>query len=170
MRIFIFLAVSLVFSTHITANVEEEIVQASCLDLEHLDNTTKSTCDKGDKPFLILEFFSAGCSSCRRNVPFFKQLESAIVAHASSRLISLNPREEAQRFKDSFQIATTIALDPTGAARQAYGISHVPSIFVLNQANQIVFKYVGVLNQATINRIVKLIDPSATISEPDTEN
>lgn len=157
MKSFCRLLLFFALSVNAYATDDSETPLGSCLDLVHVDGTTKNLCEKGDKPFLLLEFFSTRCQYCRRNVPFFQSLERDAGAFAYSRLISLNTQEEALRFSREYSLVTDIAVDTTRAAARSFNVEHVPTLFVLNANNQVVFSHVGILDGATIQRIVNIV-------------
>lgn len=130
---------------------------AGCLSLIHTDNTTKNICEKEEKPYLLLEFFSAYCGHCRRNVEWFKKLEEATSTLAHSRLVSLNTKQIATLFGNQYSLVTDIAVDATGSAAQRFGVRSLPSLFVLNSNNEVIFSHKGVLNDLVIERVVGLI-------------
>ena len=131
---------------------------AYCADVEHTDNTVADICDKNGKNYAILEFFSPRCGACQRNVVPFKTLETRTAEYASTRLISLLPLPETMSFVNQFAIGTPVALGATINARETYGITHVPTIVILDRNNRIIFHEAGVLNEDKINRIVNLVN------------
>lgn len=131
---------------------------ATCLELVALDGMSKNVCDKADKNFLILEFFNAKCPHCQRNVPWFKRLEAATHNNAYSRLISLSSDVDSRTFANDFIVTTEIVLDSAREALRAFGVTHVPTIFVLDRENKIVLTNVGVLGEADLARIATLIN------------
>lgn len=131
---------------------------AHCVDVAHTDGTTENICEKNGKNFLILEFFSPHCGACQRNVGPFKDLEAKASSYAELRLVSLLPIAPTLNFINQFHISTKVALGSNLNASQTYGVTHVPTIVVIDHNNRIIFHESGVLSNHKIQRIVDLID------------
>ncbi|MCA9507962.1 MAG: TlpA family protein disulfide reductase [Myxococcales bacterium] len=131
--------------------------QLLCPTLEHISGESKNICDTSGNSFIVLEFFSASCPHCKRNVEPFKKLEEKVKGLAYSRLISINNLVAAKNFAQQQNISTDMAIDPSGIAQRAYRITKVPSIFVLNQNQNIIYRHYGVLNENDIEAIYNLV-------------
>jgi thioredoxin-related protein len=130
---------------------------ASCLELSHVDNATRNICDKNNKNYLLLEFFSPGCGACHRNVVFFKKLEEETKNFAHSRLVSSGSLHATQAFLNQHSITSQVALDLSAQARGAYAIRHYPTVILVDSKNQIIFQHAGVLNNNVMAQIKKLV-------------
>ncbi len=157
MKVFYTAISLLMLSLGAYADEPSETPQGACVDLAHTDGSFKNLCDKNGKAFLLLEFFSTRCQHCRRNVPLFRTLEQQASAFAHSRLVSLNTYEEAQRFGYEYNLANDIAVDTSRVAAQSYGVQRVPTLFVLNANNQIVFTHIGTLDDAVTQQILNIV-------------
>jgi len=151
--------ICLISSVTFLANivVGEETRSASCIELTHTDNTTKNICDKKNKKYLILEFFSPSCGACTRNIGPFKRLEQETSSVAHSRLVSLGGLQQTVNFLNSHAIAGDVAVDSSKSARAAYNISRVPTIIIIDQNSNIVHQYLGVLIDSEIEYIRNLV-------------
>lgn len=132
-----------------------------CINLTHIDGQKKNICESSGKPFVIVEFFSAHCSHCRRNVPLFKRLEEATSSQAYSRMVSVNRGEEALQFSRDFDVSTDIAIDNRRVAADEFGVRALPSLFVLDAQKRVVYRYSGVLNENAINHVIRLVGASS---------
>lgn len=130
---------------------------AHCTVLTHTSNEVKNICDKDNKPYLLVEFFSAGCGHCQRNVEPFKRLEEKIKELAFSRLITADSPQIAINFARANNIETPIALDSQRLAARAFNVRGYPTMFVLDANNQIIFRQVGSLTDAKIDFIYELL-------------
>jgi thioredoxin-related protein len=132
-------------------------IPAHCAVLNHTNNELKNICDKDNKPYLLVEFFSAGCGHCQRNVEPFKRLEEKIKELAFSRLITADSPQVAINFARANNIETPIALDAQRLAARAFNVRGYPTMFVLDANNQIIFRQVGSLTDAKIDFIYELL-------------
>ena len=132
-------------------------ISASCFNLTHLDNNIISICEKHNKNFLVLEFFSPDCRSCERNISQFKYLEQEISNFAHTRLVSFGNALDTAKFAQRYALSTQIALDKGGKALRAYGISRVPAIVVINNQNKIIHQNTNNLTNKEISKIINLV-------------
>lgn len=130
---------------------------AHCVDVTHTDGSTENICEKGGKDYLILEFFSPLCGACQRNVVPFREFETLASEYAAFRLVSLLPIAQTQTFIDRFAITNKVALGGGLNAALNYGVTHVPTIVVVNKDNKIIFHEAGVLSNNKAQRILDLI-------------
>lgn len=129
-----------------------------CVTLTHTNNEVKNICDKDNKPFLFVEFFSSSCGHCQRNVEPFKRLEEKIKNLATTRLITSDSAQVAINFARANDISTPIALDTNREALRAFNIRGYPTMFLLDSNNNIIFTQVGRLTDAKIDFIYELVN------------
>lgn len=110
--------------------------------------------------YKVLEFFSATCSDCARNLPKVSGLAQRLQGKATTRLIGID-RSEAQlreyAASHSDQIRFEVALDTNRDAKRAYDVVATPTLFVLDDNNVVKFKKVGVLTDAELAEIETIV-------------
>ncbi len=101
----------------------------------------------------LLAFFKVNCPTCQYTFPFLERLyQNKLQAHPGdpgARVqiygISQNSAEETLAFADRFAITFPVLLDDTHGfpVSNAYGITNVPTLFLISSAGQIEFTSVG---------------------------
>lgn len=128
-----------------------------CVPLTHTNNEVKNICEKNNKPYLLIEYFSTNCRYCQRNVEPFKILEEGLREIASSRLVTSNSLQAVETFARANNIQTPIALDPNRITERAFNLRGYPTMFILDSNNQIIFTQVGALTTQKINEIYEFL-------------
>jgi peroxiredoxin len=95
---------------------------------------------------VVLAFFKVSCPTCQYAFPFLERLERAY-GHKVTKIIGVSqndPRETAA-FTKEFGVTFPVLLDDTRRypASNAYGLTHVPSIFWIAQDGEIEHSSVG---------------------------
>lgn len=109
----------------------------------------------------VLEFFSAFCSDCAKNLPKFSSLHSKFGSQATFRLVGVDRSEKALRdyvANHKNLILFETALDTNREALRAFEVTATPTIFVLDAEDRIVYKHVGVLGSQDIEELSKVIE------------
>ncbi len=113
-----------------------------------------------DGQYKILEFFSATCSDCARNLPKVSGLAQRLKGKATTRLVGIDRSESLLRSYVSShrdQIRFEVALDTNRDAKRAYDVVATPTLFVLDQNNVVKFKKVGVLSDSELSTIESIV-------------
>ena len=140
---------------------------APCVVLNHInaDRSEGEHCIrdvvKEDHNYTVLEFFSATCSDCRRNLPIFSKLAEDNFDVATFRLIGIDRSERLLRsYRNEFShlINMELALDTDRDAKRAYDVFITPTLMILNRNNTVVYKHTGVLRNSDVAKITKLIN------------
>jgi thioredoxin-related protein len=154
-----FLAFILTSLISFTSNANNETINetAYCVEVDHFDGITRNLCDKNNKKFLLLEFFLPTCGACQRNAEHFKTLEEAVKNTTHARLVSLKSLNQTEGFINRNQISTQVSHLNGAEARDHYQITHVPTVIVINENNQIIYRTTGVLNDTSIAAIKNLV-------------
>ncbi|OPZ24438.1 MAG: hypothetical protein BWZ03_00174 [bacterium ADurb.BinA186] len=153
MSIFLFLFLSpLLHADEVDSSKEKE----KCVKLLQTNGSIKNVCDKAGKPYLLLEFFSVRSQDSIDSIQKFKALEKATAFFAHSRLISLSGILETWKFARQYDIKSDISLDLINAAKRGFDVHALPTVFVLNSANEIIFTHVGALNANVIDEIAEM--------------
>lgn len=151
------------FGSHAHAvNVGE---QAPCVILNHIapDGSESEHCirePEGTAKYKIIEFFSATCSACAENLPKVSALAQSTAGRATTRLVGIDRNEALLRdYVSSHRnyIKFEVALDTERDAKRAYDVVQTPTLFVLDDSNNVVFKRVGVLSSSDIANIQNIV-------------
>lgn len=157
------LTMTLILTGLASAHAVEVGEQAPCVVLNHVagDGSETEHCIRDpnqEGQFKLLEFFSVLCSDCMKNRPKFLALESELGHKATFRFLAVDQNEKLVRaFIAKNPTVVETALDLNRDARTAYGVVATPTLFVLDADNKVVFKHQGVLREADLTAIRKLI-------------
>lgn len=134
---------------------------APCVVLEHInaDGSETSQCIREaneEGQLKVLEFFSAFCSACKRNLPLFSSLNKEFGEDVTFRLVGIDRNENAlRRYRTSNKslINFQVALDTDRDAKRAYDIIATPTLFVLDENDKVLYKHIGVLGQKDLDAL-----------------
>ncbi|MCO5142845.1 MAG: TlpA family protein disulfide reductase [Oligoflexia bacterium] len=139
--------------------------QAPCVVLEHLgtpsgQDSTHCIRDAREGQKVILEFFSATCSDCAKNLPIVSNLSRELGNTALVRLVGIDRSE--QLLRDHYNsnknlIPGEVALDTDRDAKKAYGVVSTPTMFILDSEYKVIFKHKGVLKNSDVQEIKNLV-------------
>ncbi len=110
--------------------------------------------------FVLLDFSMPKCEDCVENLPLLANLKKDIDATTTTRIVVMSRNaEDAQDFvaEHSGRIDAPFSLDTRLNAKGAYGVDAAPTMFVLNSRNKIIYKHVGILNEAEEAKIKSLV-------------
>lgn len=114
---------------------------------------------------VVLVFFKISCPVCQYALPFFERLYRAHKGKANVVGVSQNPKQDTGLFMHEYRITFPILLDDTKSypISNAYGLTNVPTIFLISPEGEIEISSVGWSRQdlEEINRRL-----SKAISEP----
>lgn len=139
---------------------------APCVVLKHIQPDGRPDAEhciretEAEGQYKILEFFSATCSDCARNLPKVSGLAERLKGKATTRLIGIDRsepllREYAASHRE--QIRFEVALDTNRDAKRAYDVVATPTLYVLDSNDVIKFKKVGVLTNAELSTIESIV-------------
>lgn len=109
----------------------------------------------------VIEFFSATCSDCQRNLPIVSNLSARLSGKATVRLVGIDRSEALLRSyvqNNRNLIKFEVALDTNRDAKRAYDIIETPTLYVLDHENKVIFKHSGVLSNSDVNEIESLVE------------
>ena len=120
----------------------------SLLDLSGVAFSLKSALEQGP---VLAAFFKVSCPTCQYTFPFLERIHRAHAdkAHAGKKItvvgISQNNQRDTAAFLKEFGITfPTLLDDPNGyAVSNAYGLTNVPSLFLIGQDGEIAVTSVG---------------------------
>jgi peroxiredoxin len=80
---------------------------------------------------VLLVFFKISCPTCQLALPYLNRMKDGSLQIVT---ISQDDAESTTEFNESFQLSMSTLLDPEDAGypvSNAYGITHVPSLFLI---------------------------------------
>jgi peroxiredoxin len=95
---------------------------------------------------VVLAFFKASCPTCQYVLPMLERLHKAYAQKGVTLVgVSQNGASETAAFVKEFRLSVPVLLEDTRAypASNAYGLTHVPSIFWIGQDGEIELSSVG---------------------------
>ena len=107
--------------------------KAPDINLPDLDGMTFQLREALAQGPVVLAFFKISCPTCQMTFPYLQRLVDAQTAGAQLIAISQDSEEDSREFQQRLGISMRTLIDarPLYAASNAYGISSVPSLFVV---------------------------------------
>ena len=146
------------------------------VELKTMDGKKFSLQDELARGPLVLIFFKVSCPTCQYALPMFERLHKAYGRKNAKLLaVSQNDSNETAAFIKQFGITFPVLLDDTHSypASNAYGLTHVPSIFWVAQDGEIELSSVGWVKAdfESINRKIAEADkvPASVVYTPGEE-
>ncbi len=121
-----------------------------------LENALKADELKG-KPFLM-NFWATWCATCLIEHPFFLDLKSRGI-----KIVGVNYKDDAdkavkwlEKYKNPYAVTV---VDAKGRLGFDLGVTGAPETFVVNDKGEIVYRHVGVVDQAVWDQYMKQVFP-----------
>jgi len=107
----------------------------------------------------LIHFWAAWCPYCRAEMT---ALESLFGEYGQKALIpcSINlgdGREAAEEYTKGLNLSYPVLLDPKLSLRRAYGISGVPTTFLLDRDNVIRYRIIGEINRKGLDGLIRTL-------------
>lgn len=112
-------------------------------DLQTLDGTTCRLTDVLTQGPALVAFYKVSCPTCQLTLPFLERINGHGVQVLT---VSQNPPKDAREFNRNYGITASTLLDQAShgyPASNDYGISHVPSLFLVGSDGRISWTSVG---------------------------
>lgn len=120
--------------------------KAPGFELRTIDGKPFSLDDERARGSVVLAFFKVSCPTCQYAFPFFERLHKAYGSKGARLIgVSQNDAQDTAAFIEEFGITFPVLLDDprSYAASNAYGLTNVPSIFLVAQDGEIEVSSVG---------------------------
>ncbi len=118
---------------------------APSVDLPSMEGRKFSLHDALQSGPVVIAFFKVTCPVCQYALPFIERIHRAHHGKAQVIAISQHPQPETQAFIREYGITMPVLLDdPNGyPASNAYGLTNVPTIFLIGTGGEIEVSSVG---------------------------
>lgn len=107
--------------------------------------------EKSSQGYTVVDFALTTCEACQASLPSVKWLHDCVSEFATVRSVFGDAnQEDINKFLTSHKedINYAVAFDTKQTALRAWGVHLLPTTFVLNKKNVIVYKHEGVLGKA----------------------
>jgi thiol-disulfide isomerase/thioredoxin len=125
-------------------------------DLRNRHQLSKDYLGKG---WLILDFFATDCEGCEKELPVLERLQAELAPDRLKILVFATDLDGASVVGPYFQsrpTPLTMLLDRYRVAAKKYGVSEIPSLFLVDPGGLIVYKQVG-LTEDLYERVRSLL-------------
>jgi len=122
---------------------------APSLSLPNLDGTEVSL-DAMRGKVVLLNFWATWCGACRSEMPSLECLYRDFSSYSDFALLTVSTGERGKRSVEQFVAENSydfpVLLDTENTASSAYGVSGLPSTFVIDRDGRIVWSHAGALD------------------------
>ena len=105
---------------------------------------------------VMLDFWSSWCAPCRAEAPVLSKVYTSY-STAPVQFIGVSIwdiESDVKKFYDEFEIAYPVAVDQNGQLAVEYGIKGIPEKLFIDQQGNIVRKFIGPMDEATLVSII----------------
>jgi len=120
--------------------------KAPDFELKTLEGKETALRDELARGAVVLVFFKVSCPTCQYALPFYERLHKAYGNRGVSLIgVSQNDGKETAAFMKEFGVTFPMLLDDPASytASNAYGLTNVPSVFLVAQDGEIEVSSVG---------------------------
>ena len=121
-------------------------VQAPEISLSSLDGKKFSLAESLKKGPVVAAFFKVSCPVCQLAFPFLERVYQAYGKSGKFTFIgvSQDDAQDTQTFNKRFGVTFPVLLEQNGyAVSNAYGLTNVPTVFLISPAGEIEFSWVS---------------------------
>lgn len=108
-------------------------------ELAGMDGKAYSLAEALKRGPVLAAFFKVSCPTCQYTLPFVERLYQQLLAHGVQVWgVSQDNARDSQRFASAYGLTFPILIDPEPyEISQAYGIDHVPTLFLIAPDGQV---------------------------------
>lgn len=122
-------------------------VHAPEIELNDLDGRKFSLQEARKKGPVVAAFFKVSCPVCQLTFPYLERIFKAYGKSGTFTLVGISEDNAAdtRSFNREFGVTFPVLLDPVGRypASNAYGLTHVPSVFLISREGEVESSVVG---------------------------
>lgn len=113
---------------------------------------------------VILNFWATWCPPCRAEMPHMQAYYEEQAAEDNVEILAVNLTKEDRglekinTFKDEYGLSFPIPLDETGEVGALYQAVTIPTSYILDTQGRVQTKFVGPMDQTTIEKIISTMD------------
>lgn len=113
--------------------------------LQGIDGKTYSLSSERQNKLVVAAFYKKSCPICQMTFPFLERIHQAYAGATLEVLgIAQNKPRETEEFAQEFELTFPLAVDDEPyAVSSAYGLTNVPSVFLIDHDGRIVRTFVG---------------------------
>jgi peroxiredoxin len=146
------LIAALLATTAVAAPVKGTLKEAPDVTLTAVSGKTIRLADLKGK-VVLLDFWASWCIPCRKSFPAIDALHRELEPRGLA-VVAVSVDEElknAHAFLEQFPHTMTIALDPKGAAAEAFKVNAMPSTMILDRDGRIRYSHKGYTGKSIAN-------------------
>jgi thiol-disulfide isomerase/thioredoxin len=94
---------------------------------------------------VLVDFWASWCGPCRKSFPWMASLQERYGSKGLA-IVAINldkKREDAEKFLAQFPAPFTVAFDPDGRTAEAYGVSGMPTTYVVGRDGTVLDSHLG---------------------------
>ncbi len=116
---------------------------------------------------VVVAFFKVTCPVCQYAMPFVERLYRAHKDRAHVVAVCQHPKKETEQFLREYAITMPVLLDDpaTYAASNAYGLTNVPTIFLIEPGGEVELSSVG-WNRKDLEVINRSLSMAGSVPPP----
>jgi thiol-disulfide isomerase/thioredoxin len=111
---------------------------------------------------VVLNFWASWCPPCRSEMPDFDKVYGEVKSDVVFMMVDLSDgkretQASGQRYVNSKGFTMPVYFDNDQQAANAYGISSIPTTFLIKPDGSIVDKYSGAINMETLRNAISIL-------------
>ncbi|BCX88745.1 hypothetical protein MIN45_P1114 [Methylomarinovum tepidoasis] len=107
---------------------------------------------------MLVNFWATTCPACLREIPVLVRLHRRFGAKGLKIVGVAMPYDRPDRvvrFARDYPLPYTVALDPAGAAADAFGVRFTPAWILVAPRGRIVWRHTGYVDEAELARLIE---------------
>lgn len=134
--------------------------QAPAVSLPVVDADKQVTLEEFRGKVVLLDFWATWCPPCREQMPAVQNLEEDASLSGSVQILSINtdeqgddPEQKAEAYLEEQGYTFTTLLDD-GSAADAFGVTQLPTLIVVDPDGNIAYREMGVHSEAELRKLI----------------